>query len=137
MFTPYADPAELSAFAVDSVFLTCFEYDFEVYAGLLATIGVRVRRAATLDDADFLLAVTDASILLCDAAFPGGTWDLAAGMLAAVHPGVRLIVVANEMDRRFWATELERVRPPVISRPLRWHELRGAMQAYRGVRVRP
>lgn len=108
----------------DCVFLTCFAFEFEFVATLLRYSGIKLHRAETLDEADFLLTVTGARVLLCDVLFGDGDWSDCVEMLRHVHTGVTLILVAAEVDRaRLDAGALKRVRS-VFWKPLRVRELR-------------
>jgi DNA-binding NarL/FixJ family response regulator len=113
---------------VHCVFLTCFDYYFEVFSGLLRHANIRMHLAATLEQADFLLTVTDATVLLCDTAFLDGTWDKAAGMLADVHPNVALVVMMDELDKSLRGPALDHGVCHLVSKPLRMSELRQAIQ---------
>src|SRR5579864_4332134 len=93
---------------IDCVFLTCFNSEFQVFAVLLGHSGVRMHCADTLEQADFLLSVTGAKVLLSDAVFLDGTWYEAAQMLADVHSSVTLVVVLDEVEEVFWADALHR-----------------------------
>jgi len=108
----------------DCVFLTCFAFEFEFVATLLRYSGVKLHRAETLDDADFLLTVTGARVLVCDVAFLDGYWADCVEMLRHVHTGVSLILVAAEVDRPLLdIAPLTRARS-VFWKPLRVRELR-------------
>lgn len=83
------------------VFITCFNHDFEFYVTMLRYSDIRLHRAETIDQADFLLTATGGTVLLSDIMFLDGSWEDAFDMLTHVHPLVASIVIANEVDRRF------------------------------------
>ena len=121
-------PAEPQASGIDCVFLTCFNSEFQVFAVLLRSSGIRMHCADTLEQADFLLAVTGAKVLLSDSVFLDGTWLQAAEMLADVHSSVTLVVVLDEVERMFWADALNRGGYDLASKPLRLGNLHQAIQ---------
>lgn len=86
---------------IQCVFLTCFRSDYSFLASVLQYSGIRMHRAETLDEADFLLTVTGGTVFLSDVTFPDGTWRHALAMIAEVHPLVPALVVADPVDERF------------------------------------
>ena len=113
---------------IDCVFLTCFNSDFQVFAVLLAHSGVRMHCADTLEQADFLLSVTGAKVLLSDAVFLDGTWYEAARMLADVHSSVTLVVVLDEVEEALWRDALRRGGYDMAPKPLRLSKLHQAIR---------
>jgi DNA-binding NtrC family response regulator len=124
-------PAQPQRSGIDCVFLTSFDAEFAVFASLLRSCGIRMHRADTIEQADFLLTVTEASVLLSDAFFLEGTWDDAAYMLAVAHPSVALVVVVEEMDGAFRMEALNRGVYDLVSRPLLMSKLRQVIWAAR------
>jgi DNA-binding NarL/FixJ family response regulator len=120
--------AEPQDFSIDCVFLTCFNSEFQVFSILLGHSGVRMHCADTLEQADFLLAVTGAKVLLSDAVFLDGTWYEAAEMLADVHSSVTLVVVLDELEKTFWADCLNRGGYDLTPKPLRLNKLHQAIR---------
>jgi DNA-binding NtrC family response regulator len=106
------------------VFLTCFEWDFLFFSTMLRYSGVRLYRAETLDEADFLLTVTESTVLLCDVAFLDGCWLQAVQMLSHVHPKVPCLLVADLADQPFVSDATNRGAFGVIWRPLQVSSLR-------------
>jgi len=86
---------------IDCVFLTCFHSEFSFLALVLKYSGIRLHRADTLEEADFLLAVTGATAFLTDVAFLDGSWCDALRMLSSSHPLVPPMVVADPADTPF------------------------------------
>ena len=129
-----AEPAKAG---IDCVFLTCLDDDFELFAGLLRVSGIRLHHAATVEQADFLLTVTDATVLLSDTLFLDGTWTIAASMLASFHPGVSLLVTVEDRDRES-PEAIRRAASDLILRPMRLSRLREAVQtAHQAAQKRP
>jgi DNA-binding NtrC family response regulator len=114
---------------IDCVFVTCFTAEFSFLATLLRHSRVRLRRAETLEQADFLLMVTEGTVLLCDAVFLDGSWSDCAEMLARCHPRVSLLVLADEADGAFVRDAVGRGACAVSWKPLRYPELRGMIEA--------
>jgi len=80
------------------VFLTCFRSDFAFLANLLHYSGIRMHRAETVEEADFLLTVTGSTVFLSDVTFVEGTWRDALAMAGGVHPLVASLIVADPVD---------------------------------------
>jgi len=74
---------------------------------MLATIlqfsGIRAHRAETLEEADFYLTVTGATVFVTDVLFLDGNWRDALAMVAATHPVAAALVAADEVDWPFLA----------------------------------
>ncbi len=110
------------------MFLTCFDFEFHVFASLLRGSGIRMHRADTAEQADFFLTVTGANVLLCDTIFMDGTWHSAADMVTALHPRISLIVVAGEMESEFHREALPAGVSDLVIKPLWLDRLRRAIQ---------
>jgi DNA-binding NarL/FixJ family response regulator len=113
---------------IECVFLTCFNSDFQVFAVLLRRSGIHMYCAETLEKADFLMTMTDATVLLSDSAFVDGNWYEAAAMLASFHPKATLVVVADDNDSEFRTKALNRGVCQLLSKPLRMSNLRESIQ---------
>lgn len=83
---------------IDVVYLTCFDAEFTTMALVLQYSGIRVRRADTLEKADFLLTVTGSTVLLTDFLFLDGDWRDALRMAAGLHPVVGCAVAVDPLD---------------------------------------
>ena len=117
---------------IDCVFLTCLDSDFAVFNGLLRASRIRMHRARTIDEADFLLTVAEATVLLSETVFLDGTWIDAASMLANVHPSVRLLVMMDTIEAACSAEALRRRAFTVVCKPIHLNDLRRAIQAAHG-----
>jgi DNA-binding NtrC family response regulator len=117
-------PESIDPESHDYVFLTCFSTEFGFLSDLLHYSGMRLHRADTLEQADFLLTVTGATVLLCDAVFLDGSWRDCMEMLARCHPRVSMLIVADEVDVSFVRDAVNRGACAVSVRPLRVYELR-------------
>ena len=108
---------------IDCVFLTCFDSDFHFLANVLLG-SIRMHRAETLEQADFLLTVTEGTVLLTDVSFLDGFWHEAADMLTQFHPVVAFLVLADEVDRQFVSEAPNRGACGVLWKPLDWSQVR-------------
>lgn len=113
------EPTGATKHAIDCVFLTCFDSDFYFLANVLLG-STRMHRAETLEQADFLLTVTEGTVLLTDVSFLDGFWHEAADMLAQFHPMVAFLVLADKMDRQFVSEAPSRGACGVLWKPLEW-----------------
>jgi len=83
---------------IECVYLTCFRSEFSTLAIILQYSGIRMHRAETLEQADFLLTVTGSTVLLSDIAFLDGSWHDALLMAGEVHPLAASLIVADPAD---------------------------------------
>jgi DNA-binding NtrC family response regulator len=86
---------------IECVFLTSFLSDFSFLADILCYSGVRMHRAESPDEADFLLTVTASTAFLSDVTFPEGTWRDALRMIAEVHPLIASAIIAEPVEHEF------------------------------------
>jgi CheY-like chemotaxis protein len=126
MGSPYrvgekAEPARPER--IDCVFLTCFRADYSFLASVLQYSGVRMHRAETPEEADFLLTVTGATVLVSDVTFPTGTWRDALAMLAEVHPLIPALVAAEPVDRQYLRDVYTRGACGVLWKPIDFGEV--------------
>jgi DNA-binding NtrC family response regulator len=112
---------------LDCVFLTSSEPQLESVARLLPRNGIRIHHAAMLEQAEFLLGVTRATVLLTDAEFLDGTWEDAIGLLKS-HPEVALVVTSPQADEGFWIDALERGAYDLIVQPFAGEEVRRILE---------
>jgi DNA-binding NtrC family response regulator len=112
----YREP-ELPGGRIECVFLTCFRPEFSSLATILQYSGVRMLRADSLDEADFLLTVTGGTAFLSDVTFPEGTWRDALHMAAEMHPRVPSLIVADPVDWPFLSDAFERGACGVLWKP--------------------
>ena len=94
-------PVSSAGDAIECVFLTCFRAEFSVLAIVLRYSGIRMLRAETLDEADFLLTATAATVLMSDVQFLDGSWRDALRMAVEVHPCVATLIAADPVDSPF------------------------------------
>lgn len=119
-----ADPRQ-SGF--DCVFLTSSEPQLQAVSRLLPRAGIRIHHAAILEQAEFLLGVTRATVLLTEAEFLDGTWEEAIGMLRS-HPEVALVVTSALADEGFWVDALERGAYDLIVQPFAGEEVQRILE---------
>ncbi len=98
---PKRTPPPSASDRIDCVYLTCFRSDFSFAATVLYYSRIRLHRAETLEEADFLLTVTAATVLLSDMAFLDGSWRDALQMSSEMHSHVATLVVAENVDQPY------------------------------------
>ena len=125
----WVEPRRATKSGIDCVFLTCFDSDFHFLANVLLGSEIRMHRAETLEQADFLLTVTGGTVLLTDVSFLDGFWDEAADMLAQFHPLVAFLVIADEVDRQFVSEAPNRGACGVLWKPLEWSRVCRSIRA--------
>ena len=86
---------------MDVVLLTAFDDEFTFLKNVLGFAGLRVHRAGSIEQADFLLLVTEAAVLLSDVAMVDCSWHCALRMVRERHPLVSPIVIADPIDYPF------------------------------------
>ncbi len=102
---------------IGCVFLTCIRSDFSFLATTLRYSGIRMLRAESLDEADFMLTVTGGSVFLSDITFPDGTWRDALYMASEMHPRAASLIVADPVDHPFLSDAYARGACGVIWKP--------------------
>jgi len=103
---------------MECVYLTCFQSEFSILALVLQYSGIRMHRADTLEEADFLLTVTGSTVLLSDVAFLDGSWRDALRMAEDAHPLVASSIVADPADLPFLADAYDRGACGTLLKPL-------------------
>jgi len=116
-------------FGINCVYLTCFAEAAEVWAVLLRSSGIRIHFADTLEKVEFLLIVTNATVLLSDALFLDGAWSDAASMVEHIFPGVQLVLVLDGNDYRARQDASENYAGDFIYKPLRITALHHGIEA--------
>jgi DNA-binding NtrC family response regulator len=102
---------------IKCVYLTCMQSEFSLLATILRCSGIRMLRADSEDEADFLLAVTGGSVFLSDVTFLDGTWRDALHMVAETHPAVPALVVADPVDWPFLSDAYARGACAILWKP--------------------
>jgi DNA-binding NtrC family response regulator len=108
---------------IHCVFITCFSHDIDFLQRLLLYSEIRLHRAETLDEADFLLTVTGSKVLISDTVFLDGSWEDALDMLLHVHPRSRFLVAADPIDLAFVGDAVNRGACAILWKPLELGEL--------------
>jgi DNA-binding NtrC family response regulator len=116
-------PVDATKSGIDCVFLTCFDSVFHFLANVLLSSGIRMHRAETSEQADFMLTATGGTVLLSDTAFLGGSWADAIDMLAHFHPLVASLVIADRVDRQVVSEASDRGAFGVLWKPLEWGQV--------------
>jgi DNA-binding NtrC family response regulator len=86
---------------IDVVLLTAFDDEFTFLKNVLGFAAIRVHRADCIEQADFLLLVTEASVLLSDVAMVDCSWRCALHLIRKRYPLVSPIVIADPIDYPF------------------------------------
>ena len=107
-----------SAHRIQCVYLTCFQPEFSILAITLQYSAIRLHRAETLEEADFLLTVTGSTVLLSDVTFLDGSWQDALLMAQEVHPLVASLVVAEPFDWPFLESAYARGACGTLDKPV-------------------
>jgi len=84
---------------IECVILTAFDSQFNLLKNIWALAGIRLHHASTLEQADFLLMATEATVLLSDVAIVDFSWRSALEMIGHHHPLVIMLVVADPVDQ--------------------------------------
>ena len=79
-------------------------------------------RAETLEEADFYLTVTGATVLLTDVTFLDGTWRDALRMASETHPRAAAIVVAEAVDYSLLSDAYDRGACGLLWKPVNFLE---------------
>jgi len=103
---------------IQCVYLTCFRSEFSMLAITLQYSAIRMHRAETLEEADFLLTVTGSTVLLSDVTFLDGSWQDALLMAKEVHPLVASSIVAEPFDWPFLDTAYARGACGALTKPV-------------------
>lgn len=102
----------------DCVVLTAFEPDFNFLRNILRFARFRVHRAETLEELDFLLIATGATVLLSDTLMPTCTWRCAASLIGDRHPHVAMLVMAHNVDAPYLQDAFFRGLCGIIWKPI-------------------
>lgn len=122
-------------YRIQCVYLTCFQSNYSFLADVLQYSAIRVHRAETVEEADFLLTVTGSTVLLSDITFPDGSWRDALLMAGEMHPRVASLLIADPADWPFLSDAYDRGACGVLPRPIDYTQalrlIRSAHQAAR------
>jgi DNA-binding NtrC family response regulator len=86
---------------INCVVLSSFRCEFTHMHTVFRLAGIHMHHAESLDDADFLLTVTESTVLLADIVFADGSWESALSLLHNRYPLVTMLVIADPVDRPF------------------------------------
>jgi DNA-binding NtrC family response regulator len=114
---------------IDCVVLSSFRSEFTFLQNVYRLTGIRMRHAESLDEADFLLTVTESTVLLADIVFADGSWQSALSLLRERHPLVTMLVVADPVDSPFLRDLYDRGACGVIWKPFDFDAVRMLIRA--------
>jgi DNA-binding NtrC family response regulator len=126
-FTQRAEPVS-ARYGLDCVFLSCFADEARFLASILALSRIHLHRADTLDEADFLITATGATVLLSDVFFLDGSWANALEMVREAHPLTAAIIVADPVETAGLAGAGDLGALTVCWKPLQVTEFRGVVR---------
>jgi DNA-binding NtrC family response regulator len=109
---------------IDCVVLTSFRSEFTFLRNVFARTGIRMHHADSLEQADFLLTVTDSTVLLSDVIFADGFWQGALSVLGDNHPLVTTLVIADPVDKPFLRDLFRRGACGIVWKPFQFEEVR-------------
>ncbi len=114
---------------IDCVVLTSFDSEFSFLRNVLRPSGIRMHHAESLEKADFLLTVTESTVLLSDVTFMDGSWESALGLLHDNHSLVTMLVIADRVDRPFLTDLFTRGACGVLWKPFDFETARKRIRA--------
>jgi DNA-binding NtrC family response regulator len=109
---------------IDCVVLTSFRSEFTFLRNVFEHTGIRMHHAESLDQADFLLTVTDSTVLLSDVIFADGSWQGALNVLGDNHRLVTMLVIADPVDKPFLRDLFNRGACGIVWKPFQFDEVR-------------
>jgi DNA-binding NtrC family response regulator len=102
---------------INCVVLSSFRTEFTFLQNVFRLAGIRMHHAESLDEADFLLTVSESTVLLVDVVFADGSWQNALNLLSERYPLVTMLVIADPVDRPFLSDLFSRGACGVIWKP--------------------
>jgi DNA-binding NtrC family response regulator len=86
---------------INCVVMSSFRSEFTYLHNVFRPSGIRMHHAQSIDEADFLLTVTESTVLLADIVFADGSWQSALRLLRDQYPLVTMLVIADPIDQPF------------------------------------
>lgn len=83
---------------VDCIVFTPFHSEFAFMKHICGRVGIRMHHSSTLEQTDFLLIATEASVVVFDAALVSRAWSCALRRIADRYPLVAMLVIADPLD---------------------------------------
>lgn len=114
---------------INCVVLSSFRSEFTFLQNVLRLTGIRMHHAESLDEADFLLTVTESTVLLVDVVFADGSWQNALNLLSNRYPLVTMLVLADPVDRPFLRDLFSLGACGIIWKPFDFHMARRLIRA--------
>jgi len=91
----------LRATRIDCLLLTDFDSEFAFLKNVCGRLGIRMHHANTLEQADFLLMATEATVLVSDVTLADCSWRCALHLIGGRYPLTAMLVLADPVDRPF------------------------------------
>jgi DNA-binding NtrC family response regulator len=117
---------------INCVVLSSFQSEFTFLQNVFRLTGIRMHHAESLDEADFLLTVTESTVLLVDTVFADGSWQSALSLIRDRFPLVTMVVIADPVDRPFLRDLYGRGACGIIWKPFDFDEARKLIRAVHG-----
>jgi DNA-binding NtrC family response regulator len=114
---------------IDCVVLTSFDSEFSFLRNVFRPSGIRMHHAESLEKADFLLTVTESTVLLADVTFADGSWQSALALISDNFPLVTMLVIADRVDRPFLQDLFARGACGVLWKPFDFESARKRIRA--------
>lgn len=124
----FARPKSPIELYIDCVVLSSFSSEFTFLRNVFRPVGIRMHHAESLDEAEFLLGVTESTVLLADMEFADGSWCDALKLLRK-RPLVTMLVIADRDDWRFLDDLFDRGACGVLWRPFEFDAVRKLIRA--------
>lgn len=105
---------------IDCVVLTAFDSAFSFLRNTWALVGIRAHHATSLEQADFLMMATGATVLLSEMALVDCSWRSALDMIGMYHPLVSMLVMADPADQPFLEEALKLGVCGVVWKPIQF-----------------
>ena len=103
---------------IECVVLTAFDGEFAFLRNIFRFAGIRMHRADCLEQADFLLMTTCATVILSDLALADCSWRAALERIRKYHPLVAALLVADPVDVPFVQDAFTRGACGVLWKPI-------------------
>jgi DNA-binding NarL/FixJ family response regulator len=114
---------------INCVVLSSFRSEFTFLQNVFRLTGIRMHHAESLDEAAFLLTVTESTVLLADIVFADGSWQSALSLLRDSYPLVTMLVIADPVDRPFLRDLYGRGACGIIWKPFDFEAARRLIRA--------
>ena len=113
---------------IDCVVLSSSRSEFTFLRNVFGPT-IRMHHAESVDQTDFLLTVTESTVLLSDTVFASGSWHTALSLLSDHHRAVTMIVIADPADQPSLGDLYSRSACGVLWKPFQYEAVRRLVRA--------